>query len=159
MTNQHKLLKSFRWKLFWLGRLKIPLLHMVRPRLVGLNERECEVIIRLNRRTRNHLNSMYLAALVAGADVAAGIHAFYWADRFGWVMHFSFKSMSAEFLSRAESDVVFTTAEGENIRDMMLTALRDHERKSMNVQVEATDTEGRRVAIFLMELSFKVKSK
>lgn len=52
---------------------KIRMLHFVAPYVVELTDERCVVRIRLNRRTRNHLNSMYFGVLAAGADMAGGV--------------------------------------------------------------------------------------
>jgi len=50
--------------------LRIPLLLFVGPRVLELDEEGCAIEIPLGLRTRNHLGSMYLGVLCAGADVA-----------------------------------------------------------------------------------------
>lgn len=79
-TDKKKLLKQIKWKLFLLGKFKIPLLGFTGVKLIGISDSSVEVKIRLRRRTKNHLNSMYFGALAIGADVAGGIHAFYFAN-------------------------------------------------------------------------------
>ena len=63
--------------------------------------------IRLRRRTKNHLNSMYFGALAVGADVAGGVHAFYFSEKHNLKVSFAFKGMNAEFIMRAEADCIF----------------------------------------------------
>ena len=70
-------LKKMRWKLFVLGLIRIPIIGFVRPKLIVVNSEQIIVSISLRRRTKNHLNSMYFGALAVGADVAAGMLAFY----------------------------------------------------------------------------------
>ena len=53
----------------------VPLLFWLRPKIVELNEKRTVINIPLNRRTKNHLNSMYFGVLAAGADCAGGIMA------------------------------------------------------------------------------------
>ena len=73
-------LRKMKWLLFKLGFFKIPIIGFVKPQLLVLNENESHVRIKIRRRTKNHLNSMYFGALAVGADVAAGLHAFYFAE-------------------------------------------------------------------------------
>ena len=77
--DKDKLFKKIKWQLFLLGRFKIPMLGYTAPKLIELNNNKAKVKIKLKRRTKNHLNSMYFGALAVGADVAGGIHAFYFA--------------------------------------------------------------------------------
>ena len=97
-----------------LGLVKIPIIGFVKPKLIELNDEKARVKIRLRRRTKNHLNSMYFGALAVGADVAAGLHAFYFAGKMGKKVSFAFKGMSVEFLMRAESSVVFSSNPSSN---------------------------------------------
>ena len=63
-------LNKIRWMLRLLGWIKIPLIGYVRPRLVNLDDNVAVVKIKLRRRTRNHLHSMYFGALAIGAPPA-----------------------------------------------------------------------------------------
>ena len=76
-------LKKMKWMLFLLGLTKIPIIGYVKPKLIELNDEKAGVKIKLRRRSKNHLNSMYFGALAVGADVAAGLHAFYFAGKMG----------------------------------------------------------------------------
>ena len=64
-----------------MGKLKIPVIGYVAPKLLELDDNTVKVKIRLRRRTKNHLNSMYFGVLAVGADLAAGAHAFYYAKK------------------------------------------------------------------------------
>ena len=70
-------IRSMQWKLFLLGFFKIPIIGFTRPKLITIDEENISVKIKLNRRTKNHLNSMYFGALAVGADIAGGIHVFF----------------------------------------------------------------------------------
>ena len=62
-------------KLF--GFAKIPLIGYVGPKIVQLDEKKCVLRVKLKRRTKNHLNSMYLGVLAVGADLACGMLGLY----------------------------------------------------------------------------------
>ena len=50
------------------------LLYFVKPSIVEVNERRCEIVIPLNWRTRRRdIGAMYLGTLCMGADVASGL--------------------------------------------------------------------------------------
>lgn len=150
-------LKSMKRKLFLLGLVKIPMIGYVKPRLIQLDEREAAVRIRLRRRTKNHLNSMYFGALAVGADVAAGLHAFYFADKMGKKVSFAFKGMNAEFLMRAESTIVFVSEDGEKVSDAMQRSLQKDERVNEPINVIAKNDNDEVVARFEMIVSVRVK--
>lgn len=143
--------------LFLLGFAKIPIMGFVKPKLVTLNDQEASVKIRLRRRTKNHLNSMYFGALAVGADVAAGLHAFYFAEKMGKKVSFAFKGMNAQFLMRAESDILFVSDEGAKVSDAMNRSLESGERINEPINVLAKNTKNEVVATFEMIVSVKVK--
>lgn len=146
-----------KWMLFLLGFAKIPIMGFVKPRLVTLNDQEASVKIRLRRRTKNHLNSMYFGALAVGADVAAGLHAFYFAEKMGKKVSFAFKGMNAQFLMRAESDILFVSEDGAKVSDAMNRSLASGERINEPINVLAKNTKNEVVATFEMIVSVKVK--
>lgn len=150
-------LKKMKWMLFLLGFAKIPIMGFVKPRLVTLNDQEASVKIRLRRRTKNHLNSMYFGALAVGADVAAGLHAFYFAEKMGKKVSFAFKGMNAQFLMRAESDILFVSEDGAKVSDAMNRSLASGERINEPINVLAKNTKNEVVATFEMIVSVKVK--
>ena len=145
------------WLLFLLSRFKIPVIGFVKPKLLVLNDTDVEVKIRLRRRSKNHLNSMYFGALAIGADVAAGIHTFYFSEKLGLKVSFAFKGMNAEFLKRAESDIIFKCDQGEIIEKAILKSDAEKVRINETVTVNAFDSNNEIVAKFDMIVSVKVK--
>jgi acyl-coenzyme A thioesterase PaaI-like protein len=145
-----------QWILFLLGRLKIPMIGFVRPRIMEMDDQKVKIRIRLRRRTRNHLGSMYFGALAVGADLAGAIHSVYFTGGKG--MSMSFKSMHAEFLKRADGDVFFESKAGVIIREMIEESRDTGERLNRMVEVSARDIKGEIVAHFKMEISIKMKS-
>lgn len=150
-------LKSMRWKLFLLSIVKIPMIGFVKPRLLKIDENQVKMKIRLRRRTKNHLNSMYFGVLAVGADVAAGIHAFYFSEKMGRKVSFAFKGMNAEFLMRAESDVIFQSDEGQLVKAAMEKSRDEEVRVNQPIKVKALNNSGEEVAIFEMVVSVRVK--
>ena len=128
----------------------------LRPKLLIMNEETVQVKIKLRRRSKNHLKSMYFGALAVGADVAGGIHAFYFAEKHNKKVSFAFKSMNATFLKRAETDVLFVCDEGAMIEEVILESFKTQTRINQNVTVRALNTMQEEVAIFTMEISVKV---
>ncbi len=158
MKNVNKVsMRKMRWNLWLLGVFKIPMIGFVRPKLLSLTDKEVVVKIKINRRTKNHLRSMYFGALAVGADIAAGIHAFYFAKTLGYKVSFAFKGMTADFLKRAESDVVFKINQGLLVKNAVEQSARTMERINQEVDVTATNKEGELVATFRMIVSVKVK--
>ena len=147
-----------KWMLFLLGFAKIPIIGFVKPKLITLNDEEASVKIRLRRRSKNHLKSMYFGALAVGADVAAGLHAFYFAEKMGKKVSFAFKGMNAEFLMRAESDITFISEDGAKVSDAMNRSLELGERINEPISVLAKNSKNEIVATFEMIVSVRVKA-
>src|SRR4051812_41246690 len=80
------------------GFLKVPLLCFVSPSVVELSDQRCVIRIPLNRRTKNHLNSMYFGALSVGADCAGGLMAVRFIREMGNKISLIFKDCHSEFL-------------------------------------------------------------
>lgn len=150
-------LRSIRWKLFLLGKFGIPMLGFARPKLLSIDADEVRMRIKLRRRTKNHLKSMYFGALAVGADTAAGLHAFYLSQTQGLNISLAFKAVDGQFLKRAETDVVFVCKQGKLVKDMMDKSAKTGERINQELLVEAYNTDDEIVATFKMTLSLKVK--
>lgn len=157
MSEDKKHLKKMRKLLFWLGFLKIPMLRYCRPKLVALDDQKAVIKIRLRRRTKNHLNSMYFGALSVGADVAAGILMYHFAVKRKKNISFAFKAVKGEFLKRAETDVTFECESGAEIVQVLEKAISTGERQNHPVTVNALNNDREIVATFEMTTSVKVK--
>lgn len=144
-------------QLWLLGIFKIPMIGFIRPKLIDIDDDKVVVKVRLKRRSKNHLKSMYFGALAIGADIAAGIHVFYFANSMDKKISFAFKSVQAEFLKRAESDTTFECVEGEKIKSMILKSIESKARVNGEVIVSARNSEDEIVATFVMGVSVKVK--
>lgn len=146
-----------RWMLFLLGCFKIPLVGFVRPRLIKIDDDTVCVRIKLRRRTKNHLNSMYFGALAVGADIAGGIHAFYFAELANAKVSFAFKGMKADFIKRAESDITFESNDGQLVKKIIEESKASRERINQSIHVVAKDENNEVVATFEMIISVKCK--
>lgn len=150
-------LKKMRRLLWMMGMFKIPMIAYVKPRLLALDDEKVIARIKLRRRTKNHLNSMYFGALAVGADITAGLHAFYYAEKSGKKISFAFKSVDAQFLKRATSSVTFISEEGLLVKEVFETALSTGERVNKKINVVANNEKNEIVAKFALEISVKVK--
>lgn len=146
-----------RWMLYLLGCFRIPLVGYVRPKLLALNDKEAIVRIKLRRKTKNHLKSMYFGALAVGADISGGIHAFYFAEKHGLKVSFAFKDMKANFLKRAESHIEFRSIDGSIVEEAVLKSKSSGERINQPVRVLAYNDSEEIVAEFTLTVSVKVR--
>lgn len=153
--KQRKLVRKYQRKIFWLGFWKIPMLHYTRPKLLLIDEEHIILKIKLRRRTKNHLRSMYFGALCVGADIGAGVFTLYHADLQKLKISFAFKSMSVQFVQRAESHVRFICKDGDKLKRMIADCKETGKRQNQVVAVEALNESNELVATFMMEASAK----
>jgi hypothetical protein len=137
------------------------LLWLVRPKILELTPDRCVVRIPLNRITRRRdIHAMYLGTLCMGADVAAGLIAFDLVAQKKARVNFIFKDLRAEFLKRAEGDVVFTNVDGPVVQDLVRRALDSDERQEATVHVTATvPAKLGEEAVARFELTLSVKKR
>ena len=117
---------------------RIPLVAYCAPQVLRLDDEVCVVRVPLCFRTRNHVGTMYVAALTCGADVAGGLHvakAVYFGRK---KLSFLFKTLSSEFLKRADGDVEFTCVQGRQITEAIARAEQSGERVELPLQILAT---------------------
>jgi hypothetical protein len=147
--------KSLQWKIFLFGLFKIPLIGFCRPRLHRISETSISVKIPLNRRTRNHVGSMYLGVMSIGADLASGFLAYHLLECRNLKAAPVFKSMKVDYFKRAESDVYFECNQGADINQMIdeMESTNERVNKFVTVIGICNDEE---VARFEMELSLKL---
>ena len=62
---------------------------------------------------------MFSFTLAVGADIAGGIQVFYFSKMIGKEISFAFKGMNAEFIKRAESDIIFESTQGDLILSLI----------------------------------------
>ena len=144
------------------GLFKIRMLGFVSARLVEYSEEKTVVKIPLNRKTRNHLGSVYFGALAVGADVTGAWIAFDYLDRTKKNVSIVFKDLQAEFFKRADGDVHFTCLDGPEVLASFKQTIEDGERKNIPLTVTATVPSkygDEPVARFVMTLSMRYKAK
>lgn len=142
------------------GLLKIPMIWFVRPKVLSIDSSHCKVLIPLNRRTKNHMGSMYFGALAVGADLSAGLIAVRLIREAEAKVSLAFKDFHAEFLKRAEGDVVFHCDQGAEIQELVKKVLETPDRHQIPVPIEAKDSESSEVvARFQLTLSLKRSQK
>ena len=138
------------------------LLWLVRPKIVEVNDRRCEMVIALNWRTRRRdIRAMYLGTLCMGADIAGGLIVFQTMMKTNEKLSFVFKDIRGEFLKRAEDDVHFACEDGAVIQEMVERARRSGEREETTVRVVARVPKklgDEPVANFALTLSVKRKT-
>lgn len=151
----------FRFFLWYFGHFRVPLIGSARPKLLKLTDEDIIVKIKLRRKTKNHLNSMYFGALAIGADIAGGLHGFYHIHKADVKASILFKSFEATFLSRPESDVYFVCNEGLTVKEMIESSIKQNKRINQPITIDAytmyeDSNRKTKVAELKLELSIKV---
>ncbi len=139
----------------------VPMLGYIGPQIKHVGTDYCEIVFPLNRKTKNHLNSMYFGALSCGADLAGGIIAMQVIDDMGENVSLVFKDFQAEFLKRAEGPTHFICRDGDKIKALVERAVASGERENETVEVIATVPSklgDEPVAKFKLTISLKKRS-
>lgn len=155
------LLRRFRFFLWYFGHFNVPLIGYLKPSLITLTDETIVIKIKLTRRSKNHLQSMYFGALAVGADLAGGLHGFYHADKAHANVLLAFKSFQAQFLKRPESDVYFVCNMGDVVKNMISESKKTGQRINKPLIINAYTNylqQPDEVANFILELSLKVVS-
>ena len=87
--------------------IKVPLLGLIRPKIIELTAERARVRIRHNFLTKNHVGSMYFGALAMGAELSIAVRVVEAMQIHKRKVTFIFKDFKCDFLKRAESDVDF----------------------------------------------------
>ena len=126
---------------------------------MSISDTRLEVRIKLNRRTKNHLNSMYFGVLSIGADVTGGFLAMKFIRKSQTRISLIFKDFHADFLKRAEGDVHFICNDGLAIQNLVEVTEQSGERQNMPVHITAIvpNISNEPVAKFILTLSLKKK--
>jgi hypothetical protein len=139
--------------------LRIPMLLLLGPRVIELDDEGCAVKIPLTFLTKNHLiGAMYFGVLCAGADLAAGLPAAKLMFTRHRGMKLVFGELRAEFLKRADGDVLFRSRDGRRVVEAVREAAGTGERVTVPVEVVATVPRrygDEPVARFAMTMSLK----
>jgi hypothetical protein len=142
--------------------LRIPMILFAGPRVLRLDAEGCDLEIPLRWRTRNQLiGAMYFGVLCVGADLAGGLPAAKLMLARYPQMKLVFAEMRAEFLKRADGDVLFRNRDGRRIAEAVERAGTTGERVTIPLEVVATVPRkygDEPVARFTMSLSLKLSS-
>jgi hypothetical protein len=148
-------------KLTWMLRLfgfsKVAMIAYCRPRVIFFDDTTLEIKIPLNRRTKNHINTMYFGALSVGADITGGFLALPPIQKSKRKIILVFKDFSAQFLKRAESDVHFICKDGLAVQNLVDTAIKTQERQNFKLKIIAKTPKISNDIVAEFELTLSIK--
>lgn len=141
------------------GLLNVPMIFYCRPSIVNINDQVVTLKIPLKWRTKNHVGSLYLGAFAVGADLSAGLLAMRFIRKQNEKIVPIFKDFKADFLKLAKGDVHFTCTQGDEVRELVNTAVQTGERQNLHLNIIATvpSIDDEPVAEMVITLSIKVK--
>lgn len=139
--------------------VKLPLISFINPKVIKLTESQCQVRIPLGYRTRNHLKVMYFGALAVGAELSIAIKAVEVIKASGKRVDFLFKDFKAEFLKRADGDVVFHCDEAQEVQRLIDGALTTSDRRERTFVGYATVPSKGPEPVMKYHLTLSVKNR
>ena len=151
---------KYNFYLWYFGLTQVRLIHYCRPKIVDVNAEGVTLFMPLDRRTRNHVRSMYIGAMVVGVDMVTGFTALLKIRESKRNVILIFKDLKANFLKRAEGDIHYICSEGKAIAAAVEETIITGDRVNLPVPVIATvpDKFGDEpVAEFIITLSMKEK--
>lgn len=146
------------WYLRGWSFLKVPLINMMRPQVLSLDDKSCSVLIPLHYWTKNHFNSMYISSQVTGADLAAGLLAQHHIRKSKKNISILFKDIHGDFKKRPDDDTIFQCKEGKAIQDLVEEAFASGQRveKTLKITAQCPEKYGTTVVSeFQLTLSIK----
>ena len=145
------------WLIRFFGFAKVAMIYYCRPKVVYVDHDSLEIKIPLNRRTKNHINSMYFGALSVGADITGGFLAMPPIQKSKRKIILVFKDFNAKFLKRAESDVHFLCNDGQAVTDLVNKAIETGERQNYKLKITATTPKISDDIVAEFELTLSIK--
>ena len=131
-----------------------------RPRVVNVSDTEVVLSIPLNRRTSNHVGSMYIGAMTVGVDFVTGLTAMTSIKKSKKNIVLIFKDLKSSFIKRAEGETLFTCNHTKEIASAVKKVVDSKQRVNIEVPIIATVPEkfgDEPVAEFTITLSMKEK--
>lgn len=141
---------------------KIPLIGFCAPRVVEASNQRTVLKIKLGFRTKNHLGAMYFGALAIGSELCIAMLAVKKIKESGERIDFLFKDYKADFLKRAEGDVLFICEQAQTVVDQIEEAKTSTERINRTMTAYAivpSVSLTEKVATFELTLSVKRRVK
>lgn len=159
MTRLQNLKETlFLWTYSW---IQIPLIGFCAPKVIETTNQRTVLKIKLGYKTKNHLGAMYFGALAIGSELCIAMLAVKKIKESGERIDFLFKDYKADFLKRAEGDVLFICEEAQTVVDQIAEAQTSSERINRTMTAYAivpAISETEKIATFSLTLSVKKRS-
>jgi hypothetical protein len=140
------------------GLTKVPLILFCAPRVVEVTDEKFVLKIPLTYRTKNHLKSMYFAALAVGAEISVAAPAVLAIHETHQKIDFVFKDFEAQFLKRPDGDVHFVCEDVKAVMALVEEAKTNPERVERKINgyaIVPSNDEKEHVMTYKLTLSLK----
>jgi len=140
----------------------IPLIWWIRPSVLEMGPSRTVIEIKLMRRTRNHLKSMYFGAIAIGSELVVATKAVQAIYDSKQKVDFVFKDFKIDFLKRAEGDVHFICDSGIEVAQLVQKTIQSGERETQTFQgyaIVPSKDPNEKIVTFDVTLSVKLKKK
>jgi hypothetical protein len=157
-TERFKNTTFLRALTFW----NIPLIWWIRPTVLELGENRTVIRIKLGRRTRSNLKSMYFGAIAIGSELVVAAKAVQAIVASKQKVDFVFTDFSIQFLKRAEGDVHFICEQGAEVVALISKCLSSGERETQTYEgyaIVPAKSPSEKVATFAVTLSARLQRK
>lgn len=137
---------------------KIPLIGFCAPKIIEASDQRTVLKVKLGYRTKNHLGAMYFGALAIGSELCIAMLAVKKIKESGLKIDFLFKDYQANFLKRAEGDVLFICEEAQTVVEQIEAAKTSSERINRTMTAYAivpAISQTEKVATFSLTLSVR----
>lgn len=124
--------------MFYLGISMTPMLRYIRPRLVELTSDRATVRINVSRRSKNHINSLFVGALATGGDCVGALIPIKFMFETGHRTPPIVKSVSSEFYKKVKKYAYFTCTQGKELYELCNAAVASGEPQEFTVHVIVT---------------------
>ncbi len=140
--------------------IKSPMIFFVRPYITHLNDARTQILVKLNRKNKNPYGSMYFGSLTVGAEIVPGITVVTTSRQLNIPVSFLVKQFNGNYKLKANSDMVFVSADNAAIKQAIIDSSKDGCAKTLTITVNAYNKGSEEVsAIFVMDISLKAKNK
>ena len=120
--------------------INIRLISFVGVKIVRADELETVVRLKVSRRTKNHLNSLYMGSQVIGAEIGPIFYAIKYCELNDLKINSEYSSVAAEFYKKTRSKYVYFRFQGTKlIKESLIRAEESSKRQYQDVEVGVYD--------------------
>lgn len=142
----------------WFLLAKLPAAYLCRVRLKEINDQGCVVRIRESWINRNPFNSIYFAAQSMAAELSTGTLVMKELQQSGHAFSMLITTCKMNFVKKAKGEIIFSCHQGEEVRAIILAAIKTNEGKVLTLKSQGVNDQGEIVSEMMFEWSIKLKS-